>query len=127
MKILIGTIGILMLLAAVAPTAFAQIGAPLSKHPISDMLSGYDHWVADAKDPCKPDCRNVYIWHSPNGFINQTKEFIDGYVLGFCSISDANTSMDEPEADFDCNEGPSSAGWMVGETITSTYTSKFGP
>ena len=28
---------------------------------ISDMLSGYDHGVADAKDPCRPDCRNVYV------------------------------------------------------------------
>jgi len=67
-----------------APSAFAY--APSSKHPISDMLPGYDHGVDDAKDPCEPEC-HIYIWHSPNGFINQTKELIDGYVLGFCSIA----------------------------------------
>ncbi len=36
-----------------------------------------------------------------------------------------DTEMDEPEADFDCNKGPSSAGWMVGATITGNYTSRF--
>lgn len=106
-----------------APSAFAH--APLSKHPISDMLYGYDHGVADAKDLCKPEC-HIYIWHSPNGFINQTKEFIDRYVL-FCSIAGPDASMDERGADFWCSAGPSSAGWMVGQTITGNYTSKFGP
>jgi hypothetical protein len=33
--------------------------------------------------------------------------------------------MDEPEADFWCKDGPKSAGWMVGKTVTGTYTSKF--
>jgi hypothetical protein len=90
-----------------APSAFAY--APSSKHPISDMLPGYDHGVDDAKDPCEPEC-HIYIWHSPNGFINQSKELIDGYVLGFCSIAGPDASMDEHEADFWCSDGSYSAG-----------------
>jgi hypothetical protein len=35
--------------------------------------------------------------------------------------------MDEPEADFWCSDGQYSAGWMVGQTVTGNYTSKFGP
>ncbi len=105
-------------------TVICLAHAPLSKHPISDILPGYDHGVADAKDPCQPEC-HIYIWHSPNGFINQT-EFIDGYVLGFCSIVGPNASMDD-EADFWCSDGPSSAVWMVGQTVTDKYTCKFGP
>ena len=35
--------------------------------------------------------------------IRQT-QWIDGYVTGFCKISGPNTSMDEHEADFDCNK-----------------------
>lgn len=84
------------------------------------MLSGYDHGVADASDPCNNDPRIpciTYIWKSPNGFINQTKEFIDGYVLGFCKIAGPGTSMDEPEADFWCDDGPESAGWMIGSIV----------
>lgn len=57
--------------------------------------------------------------HYGNGFINQTKEFIDGYVIGFCSIAGPDSSVDEDEADFWCSDGPSSAGWMIGYTIRS--------
>ena len=78
----------------------------------SDMLSGYDHGVNDAN---KPEYRDLYIWLSPHGFINQTKEFIDGYVLGYCSIR-PNTGMDEDEADFWCSDGPESACLDVGRS-----------
>lgn len=110
-----------------AQSVYAQIGAPPSEHPKVDYQLGFKWGVRDAQLKCGPHCNstNVYIWHSPNGFINQTKEFIDGYVTGFCKITGPNSEMDEPEADFDCNKGPSSAGWMIGHTITGTYTSKF--
>jgi hypothetical protein len=106
---------------------YAQLGAPHSEHPKVDYQSGFKWGVRDAQFKCSPHCNstNVYIWHSPNGFINQTKEFIDGYVTGFCKIVGPDSGMDEPEADFDCNKGPSSAGWMIGQTITGTYTSRF--
>jgi hypothetical protein len=42
-----------------------------------------------------------------HGFINQTKEFTDGYVLGFCSVAGSDASMDEDEATFWCSDGPS--------------------
>jgi hypothetical protein len=33
----------------VGPSAFAQAGAPLSKHPQADYQSGFEHGVCDAK------------------------------------------------------------------------------
>ena len=39
-----------MVLMTMATSVVAQSGAPLSKHPIYDMLSGYDHGEADAKE-----------------------------------------------------------------------------
>ena len=93
--VLVASLGATLMIGA--PFAFAQAGGDiLSKHPISDMLSGYDHGVADASDPCNdPQIPCIaYVWKSPNGFINQTSEFIDGYVLGFCKVAGVNASMD---------------------------------
>ena len=103
-----------------APSAYAQIIH--SKHPQEGYQSGYDLGAADTSDPCNSDPRiechgPAYVWKSPNGFINQTNDFIDGYVTGFCKIAGPHAMMDEPEADFWCKEGPKSAGWMVGHTI----------
>jgi hypothetical protein len=73
-------------------------------HPEADFKSGYDHGIADASDPCRVpriSCL-AYIWKSSNGFINQTGDFIEGYVTGFCKIARVNALMDEPEADFWC-------------------------
>jgi hypothetical protein len=92
-----------VLLMIGAQSAFAQTGALLSKHPQADFKSGYDHGVADASEPCN----------------NPPPTWIDGYVTGFCKISGPDTGMDEDEADFDCNKGPSSAGWMIGFTVRS--------
>lgn len=120
MKTIILSVIVVSLLLG-APNVYAQTGALVSKHPQTDYKSGYDHGVADASDDCK-DPRIpciAYVWKSPNGFINQTDSWIDGYVTGFCKISGPNTEMDEDEADFDCNKGPSSAGWMIGFTVRS--------
>jgi hypothetical protein len=46
MKILIGVIGILVLFTTITP-AFAQLGAPLSKHPIADYKLGLKHGLYD--------------------------------------------------------------------------------
>jgi hypothetical protein len=96
-------------------SAYAQMGALLSKHPISDTLSGYEHGVSDAQ----PTTKHVYIWSLGHGFINQTDAFIKGYVIGFCSVSGPGTSMDEDEAAFWCSDGPSSASWAIGYTVRS--------
>ena len=116
---------IVMMLMIGAQSAYAQVIH--SKHPQVDYQLGFKWGVRDAQFKCSPHCNstNVYIWHSPNGFINQTNDFIDGYVTGFCKVVGPDSGMDEPEADFDCDKGPSSAGWMIGKTITGTYTSKY--
>ena len=128
MKIVISAVTIVVLMIG-AQSAYAQMGALKSKHPVVDYLSGYYYGLSDANGDCK-DPRIpciAYVWKSPNGFINQTKEFIDICVLGFCSIAGPDASMDERGADFWCSDGPSPAGWMVGQTITDNYTCKFGP
>ena len=108
-----------------APAAYAQVIH--SKHPQADFKSGYKLGIADASDPCKDPkipCL-AYVWKSSNGFINQTNDFIDGYITGFCKVAGPDASMDEPEAAFWCKDGPKSADWMIGQTITGNYISKF--
>ena len=87
-----------------APSAFAQLGAPHSKNPQTAFQSGYKWGVHDAKDPCKPDCRNVYVWQPDKTFYFHTKEFIRGYMTGFCSVVGPDSGMDENEASFDCTK-----------------------
>ena len=123
MKIILSVIVVMLMIGV--PAAYAQVIH--SKHPAVDYLSGYYYGLSDANDPCNnPRIPCIaYVWKSPNGFINQTDDFIDGYVTGFCKIAGPDATMDEPEADFWCKDGPKSAGWMVGPTINGNYTSKF--
>ena len=91
------TVGILVLMTVGAPAAYAQVIH--SKHPQADFKSGYKLGIADASDPCKDPkipCL-AYVWKSSNGFINQTNDFIDGYITGFCKVAGPDASMDEPE------------------------------
>jgi hypothetical protein len=120
MKALLVSVAVLVLMIG-AQSAYAKMGALKSKHPVVDYLSGYYYGLNDANDDCK-DPRIpciAYVWKSPNGFINQTDAFIDGYVSGFCKIAGPGASMDEDEADFWCKDGPKSAGWMIGPTVRS--------
>jgi hypothetical protein len=115
MKIVLNTLAIIILLIG-AQSVFAQLGAPHSKNPQTAYQSGYRWGVHDAKDPCKPDCRNVYIWQPGKTFYFHTKEFIQGYMKGFCSVTGPNTGMDENEASFDCTttlKNPDEADWYV--------------
>lgn len=99
-----------------AQSVYAQLGAPHSKNPTSAFQSGYKWGIHDAKDPCKPDCRNVYILQPGKTFYFHTKEFIQGYMKGFCSVTGPNTGMDENEASFDCTttlKNPAEADWYV--------------
>jgi hypothetical protein len=68
----------------------------------------------------KPDCRNVYIWQPGKTFYFHTKEFIRGYMTGWCSINAAkfgpDVEMDENEASFDCKttiKNPELADWYI--------------
>jgi hypothetical protein len=83
MKILFSVVVIVPLVAAMgAPSTFA----------LTQFQSGYNHGLTDGKHSCihpgadQDKCYEYhdYVSHPGKGFINQTKEFIDGYVLGFC-------------------------------------------
>ena len=115
---MIGAQSAFALTAYQVPLAYAQ-SVP-SKHPQVDYQSGLKWGIHDAKDK-----HNTYLFQPGNGFINQTDSFINGYVIGYCSVVGPNVSFDEPEGDFDCNKGPDSAGWDVGHTINGNFTSKF--
>ena len=68
--------------------------------PQADFKSGYGHGIADASDRCNNNanitCHGpAYVWEPDNGFINQTDDFIDGYVIRiFRKIAGPNSSMD---------------------------------
>ena len=66
-----------------------------------------------------PDGCHWYILQPGKGFQFHTWDFIRGYVTGWCSVNPPGSGSDADEAEFDCAEGPSSAGWMVGHTIRS--------
>jgi hypothetical protein len=108
---------ITILLLMGAPFAFAQLGAPHSKHPQAAYQSGFNWGIHDARVTCKPDCRNVYIWQPGKTFYFHTKEFIRRYMKGFCSAGGPDVGgMDENEASFDCTtmlKNPDEAGWHI--------------
>ena len=110
MKVVIGTLAIIVLLVG-AQSAFAlQLNdAPPSKHQMADIISGLAHGIQDAKDNCvHPDGCHWWILMRGNGFINQTQEFIRGYVHGFCSdpIFAGGGGSDAEQADIRCDKGP---------------------
>jgi hypothetical protein len=98
-----------------APFAFAQSGAPLSKHPQADYQSGFKHGLIDEKDSCQhPDGCHWYVLQPGKGFAHHSWDFVKGYVMGFCSVSHG-TSSDADQATWDCNKGPESASWVTGQ------------
>jgi hypothetical protein len=64
---------------------------PMEKQQSTVALTqpGYNHRLTDGKNTCKrpgadqDKCGHDYLSQLGKGFINQTKEFIDGYVTGF--------------------------------------------
>ena len=101
---LMGAVAVLVLLGA--------IGQPLSKDLLGDFISGWNHAVIDSKDSCMhPDSHcHWYILLPGKGFANQTKEFVGGYITGWCSVhGNQNGGGDADQASWDCREGPQSA------------------
>jgi hypothetical protein len=100
---------VVLILMIGAPCAFAQLGAPHSKNPQAAYQSGFKYGVHNVKDPCKPDCRKTFYFH--------TKEFIQGYMKGFCSAGGPDVGgMDENEVSFDCVKtikDPELADWYI--------------
>jgi hypothetical protein len=68
----------------------------------SPYQSGFSHGVHDGKDSClHPGC-NWYILQPGKGFAFHTKQFNQGYVDGFCSVSRSGQGSDADEATFTC-------------------------
>jgi hypothetical protein len=115
-----------------APSAYAQTldKAPLSKHPTSDLLAGLAIGAQDAKDNCDhPDGCHEWILMRGHGFINQTQEFIRGYVYGFCSnprFANGGGS-DAEQADIRCDDGPNGVRWALPGTPDCNNTTFWSP
>jgi len=124
MKVVFGALAVIILLIG-AQSVFAQTGAPLSKHPQAAYKSGFNHGLTDGKNSCirpgadqdKCDGNHDYVAQPGKGFINQTKEFINGYITAWCSVNLPGSGMDSDEAAFDCGKGPSSADWLIASSI----------
>jgi hypothetical protein len=116
MKVIPGALAVVILLIG-AQSAFAQLGAPHSKNPQAAYQSGYKWGVHDARVTCKPDCRNVYIFQPGKTFYFHTKEFIRGYMQGWCTAAGTHAGgMEENEASFDCKttiKDPELADWYI--------------
>jgi hypothetical protein len=109
MKTIIATaITLASLMAALS--AFHQTN--LNVFALSAYQSGFNHGTTDGKDSCLhlSGC-HWYILEPGKGFAFHSKEFVRGYVNGFCSV-DPNTSSDSDHASFDCDKGPDSASWV---------------
>ena len=81
----------------------------------SAYQSDFKYGIIDAKNN---DCKNctTYIFQPGKTFYFHTKEFIQGYMQGFCSVFGFHGGMDENEASFDCVKtikDPESADWYV--------------
>ena len=88
-----------------------------SAYAISDYQSGFQHGISDAKCVHQPGC-DYYITQPGKGFQFHTRDFIHGFVNGYCSITwppestATDAGFDADEASFSCREGPSSANWV---------------
>ena len=89
----------------------------------SQAKSGFSHGVADGKldstvncaDPNAPHpCPDLYILRPGKGFANQTTQFVNGYIKGWCSVMGPSSGVEANDdiltaASFDCDRGLSSA------------------
>jgi hypothetical protein len=83
----------------------------LSGNPRADFQSGLEHGKADVKASCNhPEGCHWWIRMRGNGFMNQTQEFVRGYILGFCSNSEfGSIGSIVAQASFDCDKSPQDA------------------
>lgn len=134
MKIVISVVAILVLMIG-AQLAFAVADmpqlytAPFSKQPEADILSGLAHGAQDAKDSCNhPDGCHWWILMRGHGFINQTQEFIKGYVYGFCSNpTNIGGGSDAEQADIRCDDGPNGVRWAEPGSLDDNNTTFWTP
>ena len=122
----------LMILTIGAQSAFAAESkdAPFSKHPMADVISGLAIGKADAEAGCNhPDGCHWWILMRGHGFINQTQEFIKGYVYGSCGNSEnaRGGGSDAEQADIRSDDGPNGARWAEPGTEDSNNTTFWTP
>jgi len=79
---------------------------------LTEYQSGLEHGMIDGKHNGSVSII-PYIVQPGKGFANQTKEFINGYVTGYCKITGNTSSVDFGQAIFNCMQGPSSADWRI--------------
>ena len=131
MKALVGAVAIVVLMIGAQSVYAAELkDAPFSKHPMADIISGLAIGAQDAKDGCDhPDGCHWWILMRGNGFINQTQEFIRGYVHGFCSTPDnaGGGGSDAEQADIRCDKGPEGAAWALPGSLDDNNTTFWTP
>jgi hypothetical protein len=93
------------LLTVISLTAVPSVA--LAKGGSGGYQSGYQHGVDDANSN-----GHWYILQPGKGFAFHTRDFVTGYVDGFCSVAGPHMSSDSDKALWDCARGPSSAGWV---------------
>jgi len=103
-----------VLLASYATIAVLTIGAQ-SAFAISDFESGFQHGGADGYDKCQhPDGCHWYILQPGKSFKFHSREFVIGYVTGWCSVpGNENSGSDSVVASWDCRLGPTSGTYVV--------------
>jgi hypothetical protein len=130
MKMIISVIVVMLMIGAPSVFAASLRDAPFSKHPMADLLAGLAIGAQDAKDNCNhPDGCHQWILMRGHGFINQTQEFIKGYVHGFCSNPEfaGGGGSDAEQADITCDEGPNGARWATPGTLDYNNTQFWTP
>jgi hypothetical protein len=80
------------------------IGAPL----VYADTAGFEHGVSDAQTK---HTRDWYIPQPGNGVAFHSKQFVEDYIRGFCSIS-SQESTDAEQVSWDCSQGPTSGSWV---------------
>jgi hypothetical protein len=128
--IILSAIVICLMIGAPAAYAAQLSDAPFSKHPMAHIISGLAIGAQDAKDSCDhPDGCHWWILMRGHGFINQTQEFIRGYVHGFCSEPEnaLGGGSDAEQADIRCDKGPEAASWATPGTLDSNNTEFWTP
>ena len=102
--IIVTTIAVVVLMIG-APNVFAT----------SEFWSGFQHGGSDGYDKCQhPDGCHWYILQPGKGFKFHTREFVIGYVTGWCSVpGNEKSGSDSVVASWDCRLGPTSGTYVI--------------
>jgi hypothetical protein len=99
--IIIASFSIVLLIGCLS---FGQTGVSsvLSK---SDYQSGFNHGISDVKDSCThTDGCHWYVLGKGKGFAFHSKEFIRGYIAGWCLHVPVGGGSDADQARFECGK-----------------------